>query len=77
MRCTRRRAATDPPRFCPACGRKLAVQVLPIGWTARCVSCGPLHAPGLDPGVPMMGSNTCIGRDSEDHVESPKGSFTA
>ena len=28
---------TDPPRFCTGCGRKLAVQVLPIGWTARCV----------------------------------------
>ena len=41
-RCRRRRAATDPPRFCESCGRKLVVQVLPLGWTARCVRCGPL-----------------------------------
>ncbi|MBA3861009.1 MAG: hypothetical protein H0X56_03460 [Solirubrobacterales bacterium] len=38
--CRARRAATDPPRFCTACGRKLVVQVLPVGWTARCVRCG-------------------------------------
>ena len=41
-RCQARRAATDPPRFCEACGRKLAVQVLPLGWSARCVRCGPV-----------------------------------
>lgn len=40
-RCRARRAATDPPRFCTDCGRKLAVQVLPRGYTARCVRCGP------------------------------------
>lgn len=44
-RCAGRRAATDPPRFCPHCGRKLAVQVLPVGYTARCVRCGPLLGP--------------------------------
>jgi hypothetical protein len=38
-RCRARRAATDPPRFCTVCGRKLVVQVLPHGWTARCVRC--------------------------------------
>jgi hypothetical protein len=43
-RCRQRRAATDPPRYCTACGRKLVVQVLPLGWTARCVRCGPLEA---------------------------------
>ena len=41
-RCHVRRAATDPPRYCTGCGRKLVVQVLPTGWTARCVTCGPL-----------------------------------
>jgi hypothetical protein len=40
--CRARRAATDPPRFCVGCGRKLVVQVLPMGWTARCVRCGPV-----------------------------------
>ena len=39
--CRARRAATDPPRFCTDCGRKLVVQVLPVGYTARCVKCGP------------------------------------
>jgi Aminotransferase class I and II len=42
FRCRARRAATDPPRFCTSCGRKLVVQVLPTGWKARCVRCGPL-----------------------------------
>jgi hypothetical protein len=37
----RARAGTDPPRWCSACGRKLAVQVLPVGWTARCLACDP------------------------------------
>jgi hypothetical protein len=41
-RCRARRAATDPPRFCTDCGRKLVVQVLPVGFTARCVHCGPV-----------------------------------
>jgi hypothetical protein len=40
--CERRQAATDPPRFCTICGRKLVVQVLPLGWRARCVNCGEL-----------------------------------
>ncbi|MGD0312170.1 MAG: hypothetical protein ABSC90_06890 [Acidimicrobiales bacterium] len=26
----------DPPRFCPACGRRLTVQVSPAGYRARC-----------------------------------------
>jgi len=44
-RCRSRRAATDPPRYCTACGRKLVVQVLPVGWTARCVRCGEMEIP--------------------------------
>ena len=40
-RCRERRAATDPPRYCRACGRKLRVQVLPVGWDARCLTCDP------------------------------------
>jgi uncharacterized paraquat-inducible protein A len=34
------RKITDPPRYCVSCGRKLAVQVLPTGYTAACVRCG-------------------------------------
>jgi len=26
----------DPPHFCPACGRRMRVQVTPTGWTASC-----------------------------------------
>ena len=40
--CERRQRATAPPRYCALCGRKLVVQVLPIGWEARCVKCGML-----------------------------------
>ncbi|MGA2012936.1 MAG: hypothetical protein ABSH51_20690 [Solirubrobacteraceae bacterium] len=40
--CVRRQAATDPPRYCTRCGRKLVVQVLPTRWRARCVRCGEL-----------------------------------
>ncbi|HYN93025.1 MAG TPA: hypothetical protein VES42_04170 [Pilimelia sp.] len=32
--------ALEPPRFCPACRRRLKVQVLPTGWTATCVAHG-------------------------------------
>jgi hypothetical protein len=38
-RCAGRRG-TDPPRYCMTCGRRLAVQVLPTGYTASCVHCG-------------------------------------
>jgi hypothetical protein len=30
----------EPPRFCVTCGRRMTVQVLPRGWTARCVEHG-------------------------------------
>jgi len=30
----------EPPRFCPACRRRMRVQVLPAGWTATCVEHG-------------------------------------
>jgi hypothetical protein len=32
--------ALEPPRYCPACRRRLVVQVLPTGWAARCVQHG-------------------------------------
>jgi ribosomal protein S18 acetylase RimI-like enzyme len=31
----------EPPRFCPACGRRLVVQVTPTAWTATCREHGP------------------------------------
>jgi hypothetical protein len=39
-RCEARRGHTDPPRYCPDCGRRMVVQVLPLGWTARCSAHG-------------------------------------
>ncbi|MEP6463484.1 MAG: hypothetical protein ABJC62_08730 [Frankiaceae bacterium] len=30
----------EPPRYCPRCARRMVVQVLPGGWTARCVEHG-------------------------------------
>lgn len=31
-----RRLELEPPRFCPACRRRMVVQVTPDRWTARC-----------------------------------------
>ena len=38
--------ALEPPRFCRYCRRRMTVQVLPVGWTARCVAHGETAAPG-------------------------------
>lgn len=32
----RARRALEPPRYCPACARRMVVQVTPAGWSARC-----------------------------------------
>ncbi len=42
-RCRARRAATDPPRYCTVCARKLVVQVLPTGYRAECVKGHPVR----------------------------------
>jgi hypothetical protein len=34
----------EPPRYCPACRRRLKVQVLPTGWRAVCVEHGELSS---------------------------------
>lgn len=36
----------DPPRFCPTCGRRLAVVVSPAGHRARCKVHGQVAAGG-------------------------------
>jgi hypothetical protein len=33
-------AGLEPPRFCTSCRRRMVVQVVPTGWTARCVEHG-------------------------------------
>ncbi|TQJ36323.1 biotin synthase auxiliary protein BsaP [Arthrobacter sp. M29] len=30
------RLTMEPPRYCAACGRRMKVQVTPLGWTAEC-----------------------------------------
>lgn len=32
----RARREMEPPRYCAHCARRLVVQVVPTGWTARC-----------------------------------------
>jgi hypothetical protein len=34
----------EPPRYCPDCGRRMKVQVVPAGWTATCVEHGTRHS---------------------------------
>ena len=34
----------EPPRYCPACRRRMVVQVTPTAWTARCVEHGTTSA---------------------------------
>jgi hypothetical protein len=34
----------EPPRYCPDCRRRMVVQVVPRGWTARCVEHGTRSA---------------------------------
>ena len=36
------RLELEPPRYCPQCRRRLIVQVLPTGYTARCSAHGEL-----------------------------------
>lgn len=33
---TAARLGLEPPRYCGQCGRRMVVQVVPTGWTARC-----------------------------------------
>jgi len=39
-----RALSLEPPRYCAACRRRMVVQVLPTGWTARCVEHGEVHS---------------------------------
>lgn len=34
----------EPPRYCTRCRRRMVVQVLPTGWTARCVEHGTTNS---------------------------------
>ena len=37
-------AGLEPPRFCPLCGRRMKVQVNPMGWTAECSRHGDMDS---------------------------------
>jgi len=41
----------DPPRLCPVCGRRLRVQVLPVGYRAACPVCDSPAPARQSPGV--------------------------
>lgn len=32
----------EPPRYCTMCRRRMVVQIVPTGWSARCVEHGTL-----------------------------------
>ncbi len=34
----------EPPRYCTMCRRRMVVQVVPTGWTARCAEYGELSS---------------------------------
>jgi DNA-directed RNA polymerase subunit RPC12/RpoP len=36
------RLRMEPPRFCTHCRRRMVVQVVPLGWSARCVEHGTI-----------------------------------
>lgn len=39
------RLRMEPPRYCTQCRRRMVVQVVPRGWTAKCVEHGELSSP--------------------------------
>jgi NADH pyrophosphatase NudC (nudix superfamily) len=42
------RAELEPPRYCAQCARRMVVQIVPTGWTARCSEHGLLHSPAVN-----------------------------
>jgi hypothetical protein len=42
-RCAARREL-EPPRYCGQCKRRMVVQVVPRGWTARCSEHGTIRS---------------------------------
>lgn len=41
----------EAPRFCQLCGRRMVVQVNPVGWSARCSRHGAISADSLEAGA--------------------------
>ncbi|MEY7971964.1 hypothetical protein AB8O38_08185 [Saccharomonospora xinjiangensis] len=42
--CRTPRTALEPPRYCSECARRMVVQVMPSGWTARCSRHGEISS---------------------------------
>lgn len=38
------RQELEPPRYCTKCARRMVVQVVPTGWTARCSEHGTISS---------------------------------
>jgi hypothetical protein len=38
----------EPPRYCGQCGRRMIVQIDPVGWWAKCSRHGTVDAKELD-----------------------------
>ena len=36
------RAELEPPRYCAQCRRRMVVQIVPSGWSAKCVEHGTI-----------------------------------
>lgn len=45
------RKGLDAPRYCPCCGRRMKVQVLPTGWLAECSRHGLVDSAMLYPRI--------------------------
>ena len=50
--------ALEPPRYCVRCRRRMVVQVVPTGWTARCSEHGEQHGGNAVDPVALRGGRT-------------------
>jgi hypothetical protein len=48
------RGRYEPLRYCPDCGRRLRVVIIPTGWTASCRD----HGPVVDEAAPTAGTGS-------------------
>lgn len=44
------RLELEPPRYCTECARRMVVQVVPTGWTARCSEHGITTSANVEAG---------------------------
>ena len=51
------RSELEPPRYCARCARRMVVQVVPTGWTARCSEHGSTSSPRTTTSDPVAPSH--------------------